>query len=51
MKKTEKDIVDYYAKKYNEEFKESAGGYVGRIWVERLLVNFLKAIKKNTGGI
>lgn len=46
MKKTDKEIIDYYSKKYNEEFKDCAGAYVGRIWIERLLVNFLKAIKK-----
>lgn len=43
----EEAFIAGYADKYNERFKKLTGGhYVGRLHIERMLVNFLRAHKR-----
>ena len=46
ISRKEKDIILDYADRWNEKFKDYAGGYVGRVNVKRMLTYFLKSIKR-----
>lgn len=47
--KQERALISEYADRWNEKFKVYTNGhYVGRTHVERMLVLFLRAVKKET---